>query len=200
MEVFCKDDQSGDDDEDAMFRALERDADIDYSNIREKRMEELKSEMIKLQALKNNSHGTYENILTEKELMEITTKEKICLIHFYHKEFRRCQIMDKHLEIIARSHFNTRIVKIDVDNAPFLVERLKVQVLPCLVAFMDGISLDRLVGFEELGSNDNFTTRDLEKRLAQCKIIRLGDRTEEQARKTIFGFKEKMEEDDDDWE
>ncbi|KAI9204973.1 thioredoxin-like protein [Polychytrium aggregatum] len=189
-----------DNDDDELFKELERDEDIDYSNIREKRMEELKREVERLQEMKNNAHGTYENITSEKEVLETCTKTKHVIVHFYHKEFRRCQIVDKHLEILSRKHFKTKFAKVDVESVPFLVERLKIQVLPCIISFVDGISVDRLVGFEELGSTDNFTTAAIEKRLSQSKVITSeGQTTEAAVRSTIFGFQEKIEENDD-WE
>jgi thioredoxin-like negative regulator of GroEL len=55
---------------------------------------------------------------------------------------------------------------VDVEKAPFLVERLKITVLPCVISFNKGISVDRIVGFEELGNTDNFATAALEFRLA----------------------------------
>lgn len=56
-------------------------------------------------------------------------------------------------------------------NAPFLVTKLKVQVLPCLLAFVDGIGVDRVVGFEGLGRGDSFTTRQLEARLLTAGVL-----------------------------
>lgn len=62
----------------------------------------------------------------------------------------------------------------NVDNAPFLVTKLKIQVLPCLIAFVDGVGVDRVVGFEGLAGSgggglgvgvDDFRTKDLEARL-----------------------------------
>ena len=52
-----------------------------------------------------------------------------------------------------------------VENVPWLVEKLSIKVLPCVVCFVDGVSKDRLVGFEELGNNDSFNTATLELRL-----------------------------------
>ena len=49
--------------------------------------------------MSSNQHGTYETILTEKEILKITTSADKAIVHFYHKEFRRCQIMDKHLGV-----------------------------------------------------------------------------------------------------
>jgi len=53
--------------------------------------------MSKLQEMKANNHGTYEIMPNEKAVLDITTKTKNVVVHFFHKEFRRCQIMDKHL-------------------------------------------------------------------------------------------------------
>lgn len=59
-----------------------------------------------------------------------------------------------------------------MENCPFLVTKLKVQVLPCVIAFIDGIGVDRIIGFEGLGKNpDHFTTRDLEARLIRAGVL-----------------------------
>ncbi|KAJ3207029.1 hypothetical protein HDU82_004121 [Entophlyctis luteolus] len=95
-------------DEDALFEELEKDDDDLLSDMRERRMQELRAEfvylpcferMMKQQEMAANQHGTYENILSEKEVLKITTSTDKCVVHFYHKEFRRCQIMDRHLGV-----------------------------------------------------------------------------------------------------
>lgn len=50
-----------------------------------------------------------------------------------------------HIQAIAHKHFQTKFVKIEVENAPFLVNRLQIQTLPCVVSFIDGIGVDRYV-------------------------------------------------------
>lgn len=148
--------------------------------------------------MKSRNHGIYDIITSEKEVLKITTSTKFCVVHFYHKEFRRCEIMDKHLMPIARKHFKTRFVKIDVDNTPFLVEKMKIQILPCVVCFVDGVSTDRLIGFQDLGNNDNFSTDMLEKRLATAGVIKSSEQLNvKPKRKTIFGFAETGEEEYD---
>lgn len=53
-------------------------------------------------------------------------------------------------------------------SSPFLVEKLGVKVLPCLVTFGAKAQVkDRIVGFEDLGNSDGFTTKTLEWRLGQ---------------------------------
>lgn len=65
----------------------------------------------------------------------------------------------------------------NVDNAPFLVTKLKIQVLPCVIAFVDGVGADRIVGFEGLGGGelgndgDGFRTKDLEARLLAAGVL-----------------------------
>jgi thioredoxin-like negative regulator of GroEL len=72
--------------------------------------------------------------------MDITTKEKYVVGHFYHKDFRRCKIMDEHLEKLAKKYYDTRFLKIEVQNCPFLVEKLMVKVLPCVIAWTNGFA------------------------------------------------------------
>lgn len=60
------------------------------------------------------------------------------------------------------------IIKISVLDSPFLVEKLGIKVLPELVAFGRRAQVkDRIIGFEDLGNSDNFSTKTLEWRLAQ---------------------------------
>ncbi|KAI9324877.1 thioredoxin-like protein [Zopfochytrium polystomum] len=185
--------------EDDLFAELERDDDDTFSHFREKRMAEVKEEMRKVREMAENLHGTYQEILSEKEILTITTTEEKCVVHFFHKEFRRCQIMDTHISTLAAKHFRTRFVKIDVDNCPFLVTKLHIQVLPCVISFVKGISVDRIVGFEELGQSDAFQTTLLERRMAQSNVINIAPPQDERnTRKTIFGFADSSKSDDDD--
>uniref|UniRef100_A0A0E0L087 Thioredoxin domain-containing protein n=1 Tax=Oryza punctata TaxID=4537 RepID=A0A0E0L087_ORYPU len=48
------------------------------------------------------------------------------------------------------------------ENAPFFVTKLGIKTLPCVILFKKGIATDRLIGFQDLGSKDDFSTRALE--------------------------------------
>jgi hypothetical protein len=90
----------------------------------------------------------------------------------------------------------------NVENAPFLVTKLKIQVLPCVIAFVDGVGVDRIVGFEGLGHTpDTFTTKDLEARLLQSGVLVRAKTTGNRALK-ISREKAQKEDigDDDDWD
>jgi len=184
-------------DEDDIFAELEAEDDEFEAKFREQRMRELKQEMDTLNEMKLNKHGTYEEILSEKEVLKITTTEKRVIAHFFHKDFRRCQILDGHLEQLAKKHFKTKFIKVDVENVPFLVTKMKIRVLPCLFSFVDGIAVDRIIGFEELGNTDDFTTKFLETRLSKSDVIVVSQETGSNSRKPIFGFANKEDSESD---
>lgn len=134
----------------------------------------MKDNVNKLQMMQNTKHGQYLEITHEKEFLEITTKESTHVIcHFFHKNFKTCKIVDSHLEPLAKKYFDTRFFKADVELCPFLVSRLQLKVLPVIVCLIDGVVKDKLVGFDDLGMTENFTTETLERRLMKAGALRL---------------------------
>ncbi|KAF2262103.1 thioredoxin-like protein [Lojkania enalia] len=200
VDSATKDDDS---DEDALIAALEDDSDLDA--FREQRLQQLHAEFDRARQLKESGTGTYVEIKDEKILMDITTSTKACVVHFFKPDFNRCRIMDTHLESLAPAHYEARLLRINVDNCPFLVTKLKIQVLPCVIAFIDGIGVDRIVGFEGLGRTpDNFTTRDLEARLIRATVLVRSKVSEEDDQRATANKKaaktEEDDDDDDDWD
>jgi hypothetical protein len=72
--------------------------------------------MERLKRLKDNGHGRYDEIQDEKLVLQTTmfvrsshdapqyslqldSEERLCVIHFYMPNFKRCTIMDKHLAV-----------------------------------------------------------------------------------------------------
>lgn len=45
---------------------------------------------------------SFREIPVEKGFLDLTTQEDRCVIHFFHEDFRRCAIMDTHLEVIIQ--------------------------------------------------------------------------------------------------
>ena len=93
------------------------------------------------------------------------------VVHFYKKEFNRCFIVNKHLEKLAEKHYNIKFVKIDVTECNFLTTKLKIKVLPCVVLFENGISIDWIIGFDDFNKKDDFSLQDFEKRLNVKKFL-----------------------------
>ncbi|CAN6880964.1 hypothetical protein Bca4012_080889 [Brassica carinata] len=81
------------------------------------------------------------------------------------------EVMDKPAHILAKQHIETRFVKIQAEKSPFLAEKLKIVVLPTLALIKNTKVDDYVVGFNELGGRDDFSTEDLEERLARAQVI-----------------------------
>ena len=58
-----------------------------------------------------------------------------------------------------------------VQDAPFFTVKLQIKTLPCLLLFSNGVAVDRVVGFDELGARDDFPTASLERRLLKSGVI-----------------------------
>ncbi|KAL1290292.1 hypothetical protein AAHE18_20G118700 [Arachis hypogaea] len=134
------------------------------------RIAALKKEAEKRQEWKKKGHGEYREITEGDFLAEVTGSEKV-ICHFYHKEFYRCKIMDKHLKSLSLKHIDTKFIKLDAENAPFFVAKLAIKTLPCVILFRQGVAGDRLIGFQDLGGKDEFSTRTLEALLIKKGII-----------------------------
>ena len=96
-------------DVDALIEELERD-DAGFDALREKRLEQLHLEVKRAKIMRQNDHGVYSEIKGEKNLMEITTSTKLCVVHFSKSDFNRCRIMDKHLEVDPSTSNSTTLL------------------------------------------------------------------------------------------
>eukprot|EP00232_Nephroselmis_pyriformis_P022252 CAMPEP_0182865820 /NCGR_PEP_ID=MMETSP0034_2-20130328/7885_1 /TAXON_ID=156128 /ORGANISM="Nephroselmis pyriformis, Strain CCMP717" /LENGTH=238 /DNA_ID=CAMNT_0024998139 /DNA_START=83 /DNA_END=799 /DNA_ORIENTATION=+ len=170
--------------------------DPELQRLHEERIAKLREEVEKRQKLAQDGHGDYQEI-EEADFLETVTKTERVVLHFYHSEFERCKIMDKHLKILCKQYFDTRFLKIHAPDCPFFVTKLQVQMLPCLVSFRNGVVCDKLAGFAELGGKDDFPTSKLEARLKKVGIVKPKVRTEDdsddepeedQKSRSIFGF------------
>eukprot|EP00798_Chlamydomonas_sp_ICE-L_P014946 gene14946-21002_t len=117
-------------------------------------------------------HGTVTEI-QEGEFLEIVTKTAEVVCHFFHPDFERCKLMDKHIARLAPRFFETRFIKVNAQDCPFFTVKLEIKILPCVVVFKAGVSVDRIIGFDELGAKDGMTfeTIALENRLLASGVI-----------------------------
>lgn len=53
-------------------------------------------------------------------------------------------------------------------------------VLPCVVMFLKGNAYDRIVGFDEFGTRDDFDTAALERRLLLAGVVEPPERDEDE--------------------
>ena len=156
---------------DSELQKLEEMTTDDLEELREKRREQLKRQAQQKQEWLQKGHGQYSEIPGEKEFFAETKDSPKVVCHFYRDSTFRCKIVDKHLAILAPKHVETKFVKIDVEKCHFLVQRLNIRVLPTILFIKDSKFVDRIVGFDELGGQDDFSTEMLEWRIAKSGAI-----------------------------
>mmetsp|Transcript_45140 Transcript_45140/g.98126 ORF Transcript_45140/g.98126 Transcript_45140/m.98126 type:complete len:251 (+) Transcript_45140:53-805(+) len=138
-------------------------SDDEIEMLRARRRQQMKDAQAKKKKFAELGHGNFDEIIEEEFLKTVTSSER-CIVHFYHRNFERCKIMDMHLGRMPRVYFGTRFVKLDAEKSPFFVERLQIRTLPCVIVFVDGVAKGRQVGFDGLRS-DEFSTTELALRL-----------------------------------
>eukprot|EP01035_Chromulina_nebulosa_P018474 gene18474-24186_t len=162
--------------EDVDNEDIDDDEDEDLRQLRELRLKQIKNEHLKKLDNLGKGHGQYRDILQDEFLKEVTSSNRV-ICHFYHKEFPRCTIMDHHLLKLATKHIETKFIKIDSEKSPFFVEKLKIRTMPTLILFVDGLAIDKVIGFEGLadtmpvGKEDEWPTIRLARLLGEKNII-----------------------------
>ena len=115
-----------------------------------------------------------------KEFFAAAKKSERVIVHFYRGVTPRCEIVDGHLEKLAETHVESRFLKVNVEKNPFLVERLKIIIIPSIVLIRDGKTEHTIRGFDEFGGTDDFSTEDMAYVLSNYKVLNYEtDRSEE---------------------
>ena len=143
----------------------------DLEKLRENRLKAMKDKAKKQQELVTKGHGAYREMPSQDDFFKEVKDTEFVVVHFFRPSTMRCNILDKHLNLLAPKHVETKFVKVNVEKFPFLVEKLKVRILPTIVPFVRGIVGEYLLGFEELGNRDDFSTDMLEWKLGVLGVI-----------------------------
>ncbi|KAM3353203.1 hypothetical protein ACQJBY_024398 [Aegilops geniculata] len=154
---------------DEQIAALERLDPDDIEALRERRMLQMRRAAERRAKWRALGHGEYTEV-PEKEFFSAAKASERMVCHFYRDNWP-CKVMDKHMSILAKQHVETRFIKVHAEKAPFLTEKLRVVVLPTLALVKNAKVEDYVVGFDELGGKDDFSTEDLEERIAKAQVI-----------------------------
>lgn len=52
------------------------------------------------------------HLFSAGDFLEAVTQTENVVCHFFHRDFERCKLLDKHLSILARKYFDTRFIKL----------------------------------------------------------------------------------------
>lgn len=217
--------QTNEEDDDAILAELEEEDDSSY---RAQRFKEIEGDLASLKPANTLAaqEAIYSTLKNDDEVLRFTTEHERALVHFFHTDFTRCNTMDSHCEQIARKHSeygdaDVAFGRVNVKEASFVVEKLNIRVLPCVIGFVKGVVKGRVTGFEGIcwdGKEGSTTvTRALEEALVDWTIVRKryffghdddqDDSDEETSRprqstsrRGIQGRKQQITDDDDDWD
>ncbi|CAH8618767.1 unnamed protein product [Heterobilharzia americana] len=158
---------------DEQINRLDNLSEDDLEAIRQRRIQQMKEDSKQRSEWLAAGNGVYSELANEKDFFAACKASTFGLVcHFYRESTFRCKIVDKHLTILAPKHIECRMVKINAEKSPFLTKRLNVMVIPTLVLVKNEQICDRIIGFDELGGHDEFSTAMLEWRLAVGKVIK----------------------------
>lgn len=144
--------------------------DKELNRLREKRIKELKKEIEQKNKFIQLGHGKYD-LINEREFFEIIKKSENVICHFSRPSTLRCEIFDKHLDIISKKHLEARFIKINAERSHFISGNLNIKILPTIALIKNSKLVHKIIGFEELSSRDDFKTTQLEELLARKNMI-----------------------------
>lgn len=157
---------------DKELAALEGMDEDDFEKLREVRKRKMIAAQKKTQKNVLNGHGRYMELSDQKEFFDACKASEQVVIHFYRPSTLRCQIVDRHLGELAQGHLETRFLKINAEKCPFLVEKLRIIMLPTILCVKNGKTEHSIIGFDELGGDDEFPTSVLALVLSSYDVLK----------------------------
>ena len=99
--------------------------------IKQRRLQQMKKAQEQRARWKADGHGEYREIMGEKEFFKEMKGVERMVAHFYRENWP-CKVMDKHLDLLAKKHLETKFVKVHAEKFPYLTEKLQIWMLPTL--------------------------------------------------------------------
>lgn len=144
------------DSDDGLFEQLEAELEHDgtFNYYREKQILQFQNTIQQRENLKRN----FELFFKEKDLLErLKSKGSVnrnYVIAFIDETFTTCQILiEKLKETVQVSDGSYSVYIIKASEAPFLVSKLDIKVLPTMVAYLKGQKIGQHVGLQGLLTN-----------------------------------------------
>ena len=111
QEMLAEEKMAGQETQTRQYNIADMMDDPELQNLHAERIAKMQAEHEKRLQMQHKGHGQVTEI-TEGEFLEVVTKTEKVVVHFFHRDFERCKIMDKHLVELARKHFKTRFTRI----------------------------------------------------------------------------------------
>lgn len=156
--------------DDEMARVDNMDDDELYL-IRKKRLQQLHEMDKRRVEWQKKGHGQYAEVTSPEDFFNSIKLSERVVVHFMRRSTPRCSVIERHLRIIAAEHFETRFCYVDVERIPSLPERFNVMMLPTLMLVEKQHTFHSIIGFDEFGGTDDFSTEAVKRVLVYYGMI-----------------------------
>lgn len=137
----------------------------EIDEIHGRRMDELKKKAKQKEKWLANAHGSIHELHDQKLFFEHVKQSKHCICVFYSKNNTFCMTLIEHLTLLSRKHLECKFLQIEVQKAPFLMERLNIWMTPTLVCATNNKVSRHLRGLDWCAPDGKIDTCVLEQRL-----------------------------------
>jgi thiol-disulfide isomerase/thioredoxin len=145
--------------------------DDDLIELRKRRMNQLKETDKRRNEWLQKGHGVYDEVQDLQHFFNIVKTSERVVIHFMRRATSRCAILERHLSQLAKEHFETKFAYVDVERLPALAERFNIVMLPNIMLVEKQNTFHSIIGFDEFGGSDEFTTETARSVLAHYGML-----------------------------
>ena len=145
--------------------------DTDLEAIRQKRLSEMKRAAENAHKWKLQGHGQL-RVIAEREFFD-RAKQSERFVCIFHRQSQSYLVEDfiEHISRIAEQHVETLFTSLNAENAPFLVDKFRIRVLPSVIFVKNGQVEKVLHGLSELDATGKFDTVRLEQALFELGAL-----------------------------
>ncbi|KAA8492931.1 Thioredoxin domain-containing protein 9-like [Porphyridium purpureum] len=158
---------------DAQIEALDALKDDDYDALRRRRVEQMKRDAEKRKQWVAQGHGSLQTIDTEMQFFDAVEKsERVCAV-FYRKASpnRFTDELIQHLTRIAAQHLEAKFVLLDAEHCEFLVDTMKIWMMPSVALVRNRKSEYIFAGLSEFTADGKMSTEFIEEIMLEKKFL-----------------------------
>eukprot|EP00388_Colpodella_angusta_P021540 GDKJ01054659.1.p1 GENE.GDKJ01054659.1~~GDKJ01054659.1.p1 ORF type:complete len:194 (+),score=35.44 GDKJ01054659.1:24-605(+) len=143
----------------------------DVTVLRRKRVAQLKEMAKRRDGWMAKGHGRYNIISDPQEFFQGMKDSERVVCHFGRGATMRCKIIDKHFQILAQKHYETRFQYVDVEKFPNIAQSFNVVMLPHIMLVEKQNTFHSIIGLDDFGGRDDFSTDRMEEVLCHYGMV-----------------------------
>lgn len=143
----------------------------ELAKLRKKRIAEMKQAQEKKGKWKSLGHGKLTELTDQKDFFQACQESERVVAIFTTPNSEHGATLSQHLEAVASKHQETRFLKLDAEKSPFLVEKLKIWMMPSTVLIKNEKCIHVLLGLQEISPSGQYDTWLVERVLFEHEMV-----------------------------